>query len=310
MKVLITGGAGFIGSHLAHSLVKRGAEVTIVDDLSMGRLSNIADMAQVTFYQRSVCDYEFMHGLLKRGKFDYIYFLAAIASVADSIKRPWETHQVNSEAILNSLEFIRREHLKVKRILFSSSAAVYGDDLKIPKGEGSAIRPLSPYAIDKFLADRYMAAYGKLYHLPTVCVRFFNVYGPKQNPQSPYSGVLSIITNCLVKGRQFKLYGDGTQTRDFIFVEDVVRAMIMIVEKSTSSTVFNVANGQENSLAEVIQVYEKIARRTLKIDYLAPRAGDIKRSVADVSRLNDLGFKSRWTLEAGLEAYWNSVRSE
>lgn len=310
MKVLITGGAGFIGSHLAHSLVKRGDKVTIVDDLSMGRISNIADIPQVSFYKRDVRDYDFMHGILKKGNFDYIYFLAAIASVADSIERPWKTHQVNSEAIINSLDFIRQEHIEVKRILFSSSAAVYGDGEEIPKREESDIRPLSPYAIDKFSAERYMIDYGNLYHLPTVCVRFFNVYGPRQNPKSPYSGVLSIITDCLKKNKTFNLYGNGSQTRDFIFVEDVVRAIITIVEKSAKSTVFNIANGVENSLVDVIQEYEKVTHRELNIEYYGTRDGDIKKSVADISRLRKLGFKSQWSLGEGLSEYWNSVRSE
>lgn len=308
MKVLITGGAGFIGSHLANALANGKNEIYIVDDLSMGKIENIQDVSNVHFFKKSVCDYKFMHSLLKRNKFDYIFFLAAIASVADSIERPWDTHMVNSESVINALEFIRSQSLPVKKILFTSSAAVYGNSKELPKKEGSTINPLSPYAIDKFSAERYMIDYNRLYNLPTVCVRFFNVYGPHQNPESPYSGVLSILTKCLKRGVPFRLYGNGEQTRDFIYVEDVVNALLAIVHRGINGTVFNVANGKETSLIQLIRMYEQVANKGIQIKHCDSRRGDIKRSVADVRRLISLGFESEWDIESGLNEYWKSVK--
>ena len=170
MKALVTGGAGFIGSHLVDHLVESGFEVVVVDNLSMGAISNIKYWEQVLADERP----------------DYIYFLAAIASVADSIERPAETHAVNHTAVFNLLEHIRQIRLPIKQFLFTSSAAVYGNLPELPKREDSRVAPVSPYAIDKYATERFVLAYGELYDLPTVCVRFFNVYGQRQKPSSPY----------------------------------------------------------------------------------------------------------------------------
>ena len=180
-KVLITGGAGFIGSNLAHALVKDN-DITIIDDLSMGKEENIADI-NVTFYHHDVCDSAFMHKLLSENEFDYIYYLAAVSSVADSVVRPLETHRVNQESVVDTLDYIRAEKLPIKKFLFTSSAAVYGNAPDFPKMESSHVDPLTPYAIDKYASERFTIDYGNLYNLPTVAVRFFNVYGPRQNPE-------------------------------------------------------------------------------------------------------------------------------
>lgn len=307
--MLVTGGAGFIGSNLVRVLSEKNYEIIVVDDLSMGEIKNLEGINHVKFYEKSVCDYDFMHSLLLNGNFEYIYMLAAVASVADSIERPWNTHQVNAEAIINTLEFIRRHDIKVKRILFSSSAAVYGNGSELPKKETSDIRPLSPYAIDKFSAERYMVDFGKLYDLPTVCVRFFNVYGPNQNPKSPYSGVLSILTACLINGKSFKLFGNGKQTRDFIYVGDVIRALLIIMDKGKKSTVYNVANGVEISLNKIISECQAISGRKLNINKFPARRGDIVRSFANIDRLTKIGFEPKWTLQEGLQEYWQSIRS-
>lgn len=304
-KVLVTGGAGFIGSFLAHKLVARGDHVVIVDDLSMGRLSNLADIKdKVTFYKHTVCDEVFMHNLLTEGEFDYIYYLAAVSSVADSVARPWYTHQVNQESVVNSLEFIRVHHIPIKKFLFSSSAAVYGNTTDFPKSEDSHVDPLTPYAIDKYAAERYTIDYGHLYHVPTVAVRFFNVYGPRQNDASKFSGVLSIVTRCLKHHQPFTLYGDGSQTRDFVYVEDVANALIKIATKTDKSTVYNIANGNEQSLIDVIHTYENIAGIHLKITKKKARKGDIQKSKADVSKLKEIGFQPQWSLYDGLTNYW------
>lgn len=242
-KILITGGAGFIGSNLAKALVKEeDNKVVVVDDLSMGQIENLEGL-DLRFIEHDVTDKEFMHHLLREYKFDYIFFLAAVASVADSVERPLETHAVNQEAVLDTLEFIHHNNLPLKRFLFTSSAAVYGNLPDMPKSETTRCQPLTPYAVDKYAAERFTIDYEGLYGVPTVAVRFFNVFGPNQNPDSPYSGVLSIITDKLKNNEVFNLYGDGSQTRDFIYVADVVKALRLVVTKTPKATVYNVAQG-------------------------------------------------------------------
>lgn len=302
-KILITGGAGFIGSNLAHALVDNN-EITIVDDLSMGKKENIADI-DVKFYEHDVCDHEFMHQLLSENKFDYIYYLAAVSSVADSVVRPLETHRVNQESVLDTLEYLRVNHLPLKRFLFTSSAAVYGNLPDFPKKESSHVQPLTPYAVDKYASERFTIDYGNLYGLPTVAVRFFNVYGPRQNPDSPYSGVLSIITKCMKNNQPFTLYGDGSQTRDFVYVGDVVDALIKISTETKESTVYNIADGGETPLIDVIHTYEDISGVKLNISYKENRSGDISKSKADISKLRKIGFEPSWSLHEGLKKYWD-----
>ncbi|AVK63334.1 epimerase [Lactobacillus sp. CBA3606] len=309
MKALVTGGAGFIGSHLVDRLVQQGIEVVVVDNLSMGNTANIKYRDQVTIFIEDVRNEKFMQQLLQEEKFDYIYFLAAVASVADSIERPGETHEINHNAVLNTLEFIRAAKLPIKQFLFTSSAAVYGNLPELPKQEDSRVDPLSPYAIDKYATERYVLAYGELYDLPTVCVRFFNVYGPGQNPSSPYSGVLSILTDCLEHHKPFTLYGDGSQTRDFINVEDVIQALWLITEKQARHQVFNIANGHELSLNNIIATYEKIAGYQLDIKVAAGRTGEVKRSFANINKLIKLGYSTQWSLEKGLTQYWEGVQN-
>lgn len=304
-KVLITGGAGFIGSFLAHKLVANGNKVIVVDDLSMGCLENLADINdKIVFYKHTVCDEQFMHDLLLKGDFDYVYYLAAVSSVADSVVRPWYTHLVNQESVVNTLEFIRANHLPIKKFLFTSSAAVYGDAADFPKTEDSHVDPLTPYAIDKYASERYTVDFGRLYGIPTVAVRFFNVYGPRQNPNSEYSGVLSIVTKCLKEDKPFTLYGDGAQTRDFVHVEDAVDALIKISTETDEPTVYNIANGDETPLIDVIHTYEDIARKKLNIIQKEARQGDISKSRADVSKLKKIGFEPQWSLHDGLSNYW------
>lgn len=310
-KVLITGGAGFVGSNLADRLVAQGDKVTIVDDLSMGLVENIPDSDLVTFYEESITNKEFMEHLLVKNKFDYIYLFAAVASVADSVVRPYETHQINQEANVFLLEVIRKRKLPVKKILFASSAAVYGDDPQLPKTELSRIKPLTPYAIDKFASERYMIDYNSLYGIPTVGVRFFNIFGPKQNPSSPYSGVLSIITDCIRDHKPFTLYGDGEQVRDFIYIDDVIDALLLLTQKENEvKGVYNVADGKQTSLNGMIAAYEKITGQKLEIHKEDPRQGDIKYSYADISKLKALGYQPKYDIETGLTKYWKYANGE
>ena len=309
-NVLITGGAGFVGSNLADRLVAQRDKVTIVDDLSMGLVENIPDSDLVTFYEESITNKEFMEHLLVKNKFDYIYLFAGVASVADSVARPYETHQVNQEANVFLLEVIRKRKLPVKKILFASSAAVYGNDPQLPKTELSRIKPLTPYAIDKFASERYMIDYGNLYDLPTVAVRFFNIFGPKQNPSSPYSGVISIITDCIREGKTFNLYGDGEQVRDFVYIDDVIDALLLLTRSDKAAEAhgtYNIAAGKKTSVNAMIAAYEKITGKKLDINQEAARQGDIKYSYADISKLAGLGYKPVYNIETGLEKYWEYI---
>ena len=195
--------------------------------------------------------------------------------------------------------------MPIKRFLFTSSAAIYGNLPDFPKSEDSHVQPLTPYAVDKYASERFTIDYGNLYGLPTVAVRFFNVYGPRQNPDSPYSGVLSIITKCMKNNQPFTLYGDGSQTRDFVYVGDVVDALIKISTETKESTVYNIADGGETPLIDVIHTYEDISGVKLNISYKENRSGDISKSKADISKLRKIGFEPSWSLHEGLKKYWD-----
>lgn len=306
-RILITGGAGFIGSNLADALIDRN-EIVVVDDLSMGAVDNLPKSDRLHFIKHSITDDSFMEKLLVDWNFDYIFLLAAVASVADTIERPLETHFINQDANLTVLETIRKNELNPKRVLFSSSAAVYGNDLNLPKKENSRIEPLSPYAVDKFATERFIIDYGKLYNIKTVATRFFNVYGPKQNPNSPYSGVLSLISAAAKKNKRFKIFGDGKQTRDFVFIEDVISALLILsTNEKALHQVFNVATGSQTELIQVIEIFESIIGNNIQIEEAPARVGDIRYSYASIERLVRLGYKPKYKIGEGLRKYWESI---
>ncbi|MBM7710547.1 NAD-dependent epimerase/dehydratase family protein [Enterococcus xiangfangensis] len=305
---LITGGAGFIGSTLANHLSKENS-VVVIDDLSMGKEENLNKNSNLKFINGSVTDKELMTDVLSQNTFDYIFHFAAIASVADSVERPVETHQINFESVLLLLELVRKYQKDLQRLVFSSSAAVYGDESTLPKKEESVIRPLTPYAVDKFAAEQYVLDYNHLYGVNTSAVRFFNVYGPNQNPESPYSGVISILVDRykkLKKGEetQFTLFGDGSQSRDFVFVEDVIQALLLVAASEESlGKQFNVGTGKAIALKELIEVINDTLEIKLPVKYEAERDGDIKDSVADISRLKKLGYKPEFSIKEGIKKY-------
>lgn len=309
-KILITGGAGFIGSTLAKKLAKNN-DIYIIDDLSMGKLENL-DLQlnnNIKFIQGSVTDTNLMTDLLSENTFDFIYHLAAIASVADSVERPIETHQVNFESVLLLLELCKKYQNTLKRLVFTSSAAVYGDEPTLPKHEESVIRPLTPYAIDKFAAEQYVIDYNHLYGLPTTAVRFFNVYGPNQNPNSPYSGVISIMIDSYKKqlageNNLFTIFGDGKQSRDFVYVEDVVNALFLVATNNDAlGKQFNVGTGIETTLLDLLEVLDNEFRHQLSFKFEDSRSGDIKDSLANIERLSKLGYHPAFNINEGLKKY-------
>lgn len=307
-KYIVTGGAGFIGSTLVNNLPK-DSTIIVVDDLSMGSLNNIEKKENIKFIQGSVTDEKLMSGILSEDQFDYIFHLAAIASVADSVERPVETHQVNFESVLMLLELIRKYQKNLKRLVFSSSAAVYGDEPTLPKKEESIIRPLTPYAVDKFAAEQYVLNYNHLYGIPTSAVRFFNVYGPKQNPKSPYSGVISILIDQykkLLSGEeaQFTIFGDGSQSRDFVFIDDVIHALMLVANSDKSvGKLFNVGTGNAVTLEELIKIINRELQIKLPIKYERERTGDIKDSVADITLLRAIHYEPCNEIHEGIKKY-------
>ena len=211
-NILITGGAGFIGSSLANELLPQN-KITVIDNLSMGDFNNLHETSNLTKILGDVTDKNLLVKVLEENDFDYIFHLAAIASVADSVARPYETHQVNFDSTMTLLEILRQNKKSLKRFVFSSSAAVYGDEPTLPKQEEGTIRPLTPYAIDKFASEKMTMIYNNLYDVPTSATRFFNVYGPNQNPNSPYSGFISILVDRLRENTELTIFGDGEQSR-------------------------------------------------------------------------------------------------
>ncbi len=305
---LITGGAGFIGSTLANHLGEEHV-VIVVDDLSMGKVENLDMTKNITFIEGDVAEKSLMEEIMKANKFDYIFHLAAVASVADSVARPVETHRVNFESVLMILELIRKYQHDLKRIVFSSSAAVYGDEPTLPKKEESVIRPLTPYAVDKFAAEQYVLDYCHLYDVPGSAVRFFNVYGPNQNPNSPYSGVISILVDRYKKqiageATSFTIFGDGSQSRDFVYIDDVIQALLLVAnEEAALGKQFNVGTGKATTLLELIHAINEILGVELTLEYKEERSGDIHDSLADITKIQSIGYQPKYSILSGMTNY-------
>lgn len=310
--ILVTGGAGFIGSHLVEALANKGANTIIVfDNLSTGSLENIPNLENVLFVRGDVQSEADIMQLFSQFTFDYIYHLAAVASVAESVKRPLATHQVNMDATIYLLEATRAQEKAVLKFVFASSAAVYGAEPTLPKTEKSIIDPITPYGIDKYASEKYVTSYGHLYGLNVSVARFFNVYGPRQNPSSPYSGVLSILVKAAKQVKQegngfFQVFGDGEQVRDFVYVEDVVQGLILLGTKAESQAeTFNIGSGERHRLIDIISFCETILGINLPVSYCEARIGDIKYSYASIDKIAQLGYKTRFTMHQGLEKYMN-----
>ncbi len=296
---LVTGGAGFIGSHLVEALVGRGARVRVLDDFSAGRRENLASVAaQIELIEGDVADPAVAEGAL--AGCDYVFHLAAVASVQASIEEPQRTHRVNAGGTWNVLEGARR--LGARRVVYASSAAVYGDHVALPLGEDLVPRPLSPYAADKAAGEMACLAFHASYGLPTVALRFFNVYGPRQDPRSPYSGVISIFAGRMAQGQAPVIFGDGEQTRDFVHVADVVRAMLLACEREAAAGgVFNIAGGGQTSVRELAEVLNRVLDTGLASTFAAGRPGEVRFSEGDTRRAREaLAWEARVLLGEGL----------
>jgi UDP-glucose 4-epimerase len=285
MRVLITGGAGFIGSHLCRTLLDAGDDVRVLDNLSTGKRENLPEHRALEFVAGDVRDVQQVSSAC--AGCDVVVHLAAVASVQASVEDPAGTHATNFLGTLNLLEAARRKG--ARRFIYASSAAVYGNTTQLPVSEDAVLSPLSPYASDKLAGEHYLFFYGRKYGLACTAFRFFNVYGPRQDPSSPYSGVISIFVDRMLAGRAVTIFGDGKQTRDFVYVGDLVDILAgALADSRTAGHVINVGRGVECSLLRVLEELERIFERTVERQYEPARLGDIRSSCADVTRLQRL----------------------
>jgi UDP-glucose 4-epimerase len=314
-RAVVTGGAGFIGSHLTEELVRRGYQVVILDDLSTGNLENVTHILNSTDLINSKTQQtEFVHGSvtdlplltrLSHGS-EYIFHLAAIPSVPRSVENPLASHDVNITGTLNVL--LAAKHSKVKKVIYASSSAVYGDTPTLPKREDMPPNPQSPYAVTKVAGEHYCQVFHQVYGLSTICLRYFNVYGQRQDPNSQYAAVIPRFIDRLFRDEPPIIFGDGEQTRDFTFVKDAVEATIRAAE-SDATGVCNVARGERVSLNKLAELIIKLVGNSIEPVYEEPRAGDIKHSLADISRARQLGYNPRYNLEEGLRETMEVMRN-
>jgi len=299
MRYLVTGGAGFIGSNTVDELVRHGHSVVVLDDLSSGKEENLAEIrGKITFMKGSVNDLETVQKAMHQA--DYAIHLAARTSVPRSVKDPLETNRINVEGTLNMLVAARDN--KVKRFVFAASSSAYGETPTLPKTEAMRPEPISPYGVSKFVGELYAQAFGRCYGLENVSLRYFNIFGPRQDPDSPYSGVLSRFATAFLDEEQPVVFGDGEQTRDFTFVENAVQANLLACEASgASGGVFNVGTGGRVSLNQTLEILRRITGKNLEAKYDSPREGDIRDSQADISKARQiLGYRPTVEFEEGL----------
>ena len=308
MRYLVTGGAGFIGSNTVEELVRRGHSVVVLDDLSTGKEENLSSVAgKIELLRGSIADLETVRAAC-RGV-DYVLHLAARTSVPRSVKEPLETNRVNVDGTLNVL--VAARDARVRRVVFAASSSVYGETLILPKVETMAPSPISPYGVSKFVGEAYAQVFGRVYGLQNVSLRYFNVFGPRQDPDSPYSGVLSRFIAALQNGAQPVVFGDGEQSRDFTYVENVVEANLLACEApKASGMVFNIGVGGRFTLNRTLQLLEKFAGKPAQPRYDPPRDGDILHSQADISLARKLlDYNPRVGFEEGLRRTWEWYRA-
>jgi len=309
---VVTGGVGFIGSHLAEELLKRRWKVIILDDLSTGKLENlsaldviasrssehseeVAKQSPVEFVQGNITDFALVKNIF-RGM-DYVFHQAAIPSVPRSIENPQATHEANITGTLNVL--LAAKDNGVKKVIYASSSSVYGDTPTLPKTEDMPPNPQSPYAVTKLAGEYYCRVFHQVYGLSTVCLRYFNVYGPRQDPNSQYAAVIPIFIRKVLDNKPPIIFGDGEQTRDFTFVKDVVDVNILAAE-SDATGIYNIGRGERLSLNRLAKLIIKFVGNSVEPVHGEPRPGDIRHSLADISKARQFGYNPRYNLEDGL----------
>tara|TARA_B110000503_G_scaffold11186_1_gene15238 strand:+ start:1466 stop:2392 length:927 start_codon:yes stop_codon:yes gene_type:complete len=292
-KYVVTGGAGFIGGHITEYLLQMGHEVTVVDNLRTGFDKNLKGL-NARFFEEDIRNEKLMQSIIKNT--DCVFHLAALVSVPESLLKINECVEINTIGTINILEAARKN--PNCKVVLSTSAANYGNNPILPKVETMLPEPMTPYAITKLDGEYYLKMYYDHYGLQTASLRYFNVFGPRQNPKSAYAAAVPIFINKALKNEPITIYGDGSQTRDFIYVKDVVKANILASEKGNET--YNVALGHSTSILELAQKIIDITNSKSEIQFLEERAGDIKHSKADPSKFNRLGFKPQYTIDQAL----------
>jgi nucleoside-diphosphate-sugar epimerase len=304
MRYLVTGGAGFIGSHIVDELVRRGHSVVVLDNLSTGKESNLASVRKkIELSTGSVTDLAAVQAACRGA--DYVVHLAARTSVPRSVADPVDTNHANIDGTLNVL--VAARDAKVRRFVFAASSSAYGDTPTLPKVETMQPAPISPYGVTKYVGELYAQVFGRVYGLENASVRYFNVFGPRQDPTSQYSGVLSQYMLAVIEGKPPVVYGDGEQSRDFTYVENIVDETLRACEApGASGKVFNGGTGSRITLNEVLKQLEKITGKKIQARYEPPRTGDILHSQADISLARKvLGYEPAVLFEHGLKRTWD-----
>ena len=307
-KIVVTGGAGFIGSNLARTLASDNKTI-VIDNLSTGYLENIQDLIdnhKIEFIKGSITDLDFLFEVFNN--VDYVFHQAAIPSVPRSINDPIRTNHANVDGTLNVL--VAAKDNDVKKIIFASSSSVYGDTPSLPKKEDMMPCPLSPYAVSKLTAENYCQVFTNVYNLSTVSLRYFNVYGPRQDPTGDYAAVIPKFITNITNDKSPVIFGDGEQSRDFTYIDDVVQANIKAAE-STTCGVFNIAGGKRITINFLAELIMEIIGKNLEIVYDNPRPGDVKHSLADISgAIKHFNYKPEFDIKNGLEKTVNWFKNE
>ena len=299
MVYLVTGGAGFIGSHITEELIRRGEDVVILDNMYSGRQVNLEANPKAVFVEGSIMDTEVLDSICTEYNIEGIFHLAAVASVQKSIENPALVHEVNVTGTLNVLEAARKHG--VSKVVLSASAAAYGDNPVFPKREDMLPEPLSPYAVSKIASEMYCKTYAELYNMQTISLRYFNVFGPRQDPNGEYAAVIPKFTEKICAGESPTVFGDGKQTRDFVYVKDVARANILAMDSDISG-LFNIGTGIQTSLNNLAKMIMDAAEISVDMKYEPAREGDVRHSVADISKAkSELGYKPEWELTDGIK---------
>jgi len=298
-NILVTGGAGFIGSHIVEDLLRNGDSVRVLDNFSSGRHENLETFqGKLEILEGDLRD----AGLVKAAmrNIELVFHLAAFVSVSQSMSDPEECYNVNVTGTVALLEAARQAG--ARKVVLSSSTAVYGDTDKFPTDEETPLQPLSPYALSKQVNELYARLYTRTFNLPVIALRYFNVYGPRQRPDSDYAAAIPIFVRHLVAGEPIAIYGDGNQSRDFIFVKDVVRANLLAAKSDIAGEAFNVCTGRETSLLDLLEELSEVSPHQPEVRFEEPRPGDIYRSVGNPQKTSAaLGFQAETSLAEGLK---------
>jgi nucleoside-diphosphate-sugar epimerase len=308
MRYVVTGGAGFIGSNTVEELVRRGHSVVVLDDFSSGKEENLSDIRnKITLIKGSITDIEVVRKAMHEA--DFVLHLAARTSVPRSVKDPIETNKINIDGSLNVL--VAARDAKVKRVVFAASSSAYGETPTLPKVETMQPAPISPYGVTKYVGELYAQTFGRCYGLENVSLRYFNIFGPRQDPSSPYSGVLAKFCTCFLEETEPVIFGDGEQSRDFTFVENAVQANLLACEApNVSGRAFNIGTGGRFTLNQTIALLGTISGKPLKAKYEPPREGDIRDSQADITQAREfLGYDPPVAFEEGLTRTFDWYRS-